>query len=1241
MTACPNRENEATSLSPGLIARRFESVWRLAPDPGRRPDPADFLPAGPQSDPAALLALIQADLTLRREAGEPATVEDYLRRFPSLEGGALVALIYEEYCLREEAGEEPDLAGYEARFPAVAADLRQVLEIHSLVRSGRSALPAPGPSATPFPCAGRTIAGFHLVEELGRGTFARVFLAEERLLADRPVALKVTRAASREPQALARLQHTHIVPVYSYRTDPDTGLHLLCMPYLGRVTLADVLAHPVSARARDGSDLVAALDQLGANGVAPDNRPAGRQALARRGYARAVAWWGARLAEALQHAHDHGVLHRDIKPSNVLITGDALPMLLDFNLARDSWIENPAATPSALGGTLAYMAPEHIEALCGGAGDRVDGRADVYALGVVLFEALTSGTRPFPPPGSAATVPEMLRRAAGERRANVPRLRASRPDVPPELDVVVGRCLAYDPADRYSAASELAADLQAVADDAPLRYAQEPLPGRLRRWVRRHRRRLALSAPPLLALVALAVISVDARLARLRLEAEIEHGIGEGEHASAADQLDRAADQFATAARLAASDPGLSPLRTRAAALYDQARRTKAARDRADAFFRRAEPLRFALLGFGGDPAPAARGVDDVLGLFSIPDDPDWSGRDDLRLLDEPRRARLLAEADELLFLWAVALDRGPPGDPARERRIRRVFDAARPFVPPAGPWAALRVRYDARRIGRAPENPSSDPLREPSARACFQWGFLRHLDGRTDEALAWLERAVLLRPDDFWSQFYLGFRYAQAKQVSRAIEHYSVAAALRPSAPWALFNRAQLLREQGDWARARADVVKALDAAREMGFDFVEARLESGLIRQHFGDAAGARSDDDDVIAHGGPYARAARLNRAQLDLDAGAVGRARDAYISLLADDPEDPAARLGRALLALRLGQAEQAEADLTHLLRGASDPAMLHAHRALARLALGRADAALADADAALGLRPSPAHERLRARALLAAGRDLDLFLLDDPNELDRLPFGGPRLATDLRASAGRLLRLARAGGVVAPPARRTAAVLLAGLGEPSALPEAGRALSTAPASSDSHLVRARIRQRFGDPRSALADVERGVILAPGDPRLLELRGQLLVALGRTQAALADFDRAAFLGARGGARASKAQALSALGRFEAARDAWTLAVAYDPEDPRVYLGRARALIGLRLYDDAVADLEQAAGWSRGRASLLAQTACTYLSCLPSRPDRTPRVFGLVRQGVAAWFSSGPIPLGASRPSRGQVE
>ena len=113
----------------------------------------------------------------------------------------------------------------------------------------------PPDAARPLPEVGETIAGFRLVEELGRGSFARVFRAEERQLADRPVAMKVTRTGSREPQTLARLQHTHIVPVYSYRTDPATGLHLLCMPYLGRLTLAQVLADPAIRNARSGADL--------------------------------------------------------------------------------------------------------------------------------------------------------------------------------------------------------------------------------------------------------------------------------------------------------------------------------------------------------------------------------------------------------------------------------------------------------------------------------------------------------------------------------------------------------------------------------------------------------------------------------------------------------------------------------------------------------------------------------------------------------------------------------------------------------------------------------------------------------------------------------------------------------------------------------------------------------------------------------------------------------------------------
>src|SRR5205085_7868804 len=143
---------------------------------------------------------------------------------------------------------------------------------------------APCQPATPLPEVGQTIAGFRLVEELGRGAFARVYRAEERQLADRPVALKVTRTGSREPQMLARLQHTHIVPVHSYRTDPATGLHLLCMPYLGRVTLAQVLADPALRDARSGADLLAVLDRLAPADGDPAGRPSSRSALARRSY---------------------------------------------------------------------------------------------------------------------------------------------------------------------------------------------------------------------------------------------------------------------------------------------------------------------------------------------------------------------------------------------------------------------------------------------------------------------------------------------------------------------------------------------------------------------------------------------------------------------------------------------------------------------------------------------------------------------------------------------------------------------------------------------------------------------------------------------------------------------------------------------------------------------------------------------------------------------------------------------
>src|SRR5262249_25012817 len=157
-------------------------------------------------------------------------------------------------------------------------------------------------------------------------------------------------------------------------------------PYLGRITLLQILSHPDIGAVRSGADLLALLDRVQGDDVALAEHAASRGALARRTYAQAIAWWGARLAEALQHAHDRPVFQRDVKPSNVLLTGDGLPMLLDFNLAQEPLFDRSEGAPAAVRGTLAYMAPEQLDALAQGRLHHVDSRTDLYALGVVLFD---------------------------------------------------------------------------------------------------------------------------------------------------------------------------------------------------------------------------------------------------------------------------------------------------------------------------------------------------------------------------------------------------------------------------------------------------------------------------------------------------------------------------------------------------------------------------------------------------------------------------------------------------------------------------------------------------------------------------------------------------------------------------------------------------------------------------------------------------------------------------------------
>jgi hypothetical protein len=311
---------------------------------------------------------------------------------------------------------------------------------------------------------------------------------------DRMVALKVTTEPSGEARALAALEHDHIVRVFGTAVDRATGFHLLSMQYVPGPTLATVLAGLGHQEKPDwsGRDLLHVLAGCVAGAIQPDpSGPQDGERIGRWDQVEVVCWLGARLADALDHAHRHGILHRDVKPSNILLHANGRVLLTDFNLSCD-----PREGLQPVGGTLAYMAPEHLDALEWGdpaTAEAVDSRSDVYSLGVVLFEVLT-GRRPFTstPRGDAG---EVLRALAEERRREPPSPRRLLPHVPPALDGIVRRCLDPDPSRRYQQAGELAAALDGCRE---LQRWEHTFPAPLGAT------RLAQAAP-ILAFIVLAV----------------------------------------------------------------------------------------------------------------------------------------------------------------------------------------------------------------------------------------------------------------------------------------------------------------------------------------------------------------------------------------------------------------------------------------------------------------------------------------------------------------------------------------------------------------------------------------------------------------------------------------------------------------------------------------------------------------------------------------------------------------
>ena len=208
-------------------------------------------------------------------------------------------------------------------------------------------------------------------------------------------------------------------------------------------------------------------------------------------YWRSVANLGVQMAHALQYAHGHGILHRDLKPSNLLLDRDGVVWISDFGLAKQEDHEALTQTGDIVG-TLRYMAPEQFNG-------KSDARSDIYSLGLTLYELLAL-TPAFEETKHAVLI---LQKTGGR----VTNLRSIDPAIPLDLETIVLKACAVDPADRYQTAGELAADLQRYLDDRPILARRATPLERLWRWSRRNPTTASLSGLALLLLMVIAVVS--------------------------------------------------------------------------------------------------------------------------------------------------------------------------------------------------------------------------------------------------------------------------------------------------------------------------------------------------------------------------------------------------------------------------------------------------------------------------------------------------------------------------------------------------------------------------------------------------------------------------------------------------------------------------------------------------------------------------------------------------------------
>jgi tetratricopeptide (TPR) repeat protein len=734
-----------------------------------------------------------------------------------------------------ECGSAAERAAYLDRACAGDAALRE--QVNALLRAheaagnflrGHSApTGAAAPAAPPADLTGTRLGPYRLMEQIGEGGMGLVFVAEQQEPVRRKVALKVIKPGmdtreviarfEAERQALALMDHPHIAKVFDAGTiqggpgasAPGAGRPYFVMELVRGVPITDYC---------DQAQLT----------------PRQRLELF------------VRVCQAVQHAHQKGVIHRDLKPSNVLVTlhdGTPVPKVIDFGVAKAvgrQLTERTLYTHFAqMVGTPLYMSPEQAEL----SGLDIDTRSDIYSLGVLLYELLT-GTTPFdkerlkqvgfdelrriireeePPKPSTrlSTLARAVTTVSARRRSDPKRLSQF---LRGELDWIVMKALAKDRNERYATAKELADDVGRFLEDRPVQAGPPSAWYRLRKFARRNRRGLALAG---LVLVFLGVLGGGAgwvagdRAARQEaLQREVGAALDEARDFCRADRLPEASAAVQRAAALLAGGGG------------DDALALRLGRVRADvhmASHLEAIRLERAAVRDGYFDSPGAeRRYRDAFRDYGL----DLAGLDADqaagRIQASGIRSQLLAALDDWL------LTKTPADRTGRARllaALRRADD---------DPW-----RNRLRQALQPPDKPALKALaRHPHVTAQPPATVVLLGDGLTRAgerqlAIRVLRSAQQRHPGDFWLNQELASSLMELRPVPArdALGYYRAALAVRPDSPGAHYNLGNALRARGDLAGAAASYRQAI--ALQPGY--AEAYCNLGTVLDDRGDLAGA----------------------------------------------------------------------------------------------------------------------------------------------------------------------------------------------------------------------------------------------------------------------------------------------------------------------------------------------------------------------------------------------------------------